>query len=106
MKKALNIACVNNAAFVMNFSIQWLNDDTGLWETCGWNSGNYPIDQYRKSPDLASIGVPDDAVVRPVVHAMAGLSHEGSPFVRCAGGADTVTYIVAGTTLNFSVKVP
>ena len=61
MKKVQKISCVNNAAFSMNFSIRWL-DEEGRWNTSEWNSGNYPINKSRTSPDLSSIGIPDDAL--------------------------------------------
>ena len=97
------IACVNNAGFVMNFSVQWLSSD-GTWQTSTWNSGNYPINQSQKSPDLASIGVPGDALaVTPVVNAVLGGSHQGTPFAGYQPNGQTATYEVQGTTLNFSV---
>ncbi len=56
----------------MSFSIQWL-DSNGELHTTEWNSGNYPIDQSRTSPELGSIGVPSNAIaVTPYVHAYWG----------------------------------
>lgn len=105
MLQVQRIACVNNAGFVMNFSIQWL-DNNGNWNTAGWNSGNYPIDQTQTSPDLAAIGVAADAIaVRPWVNAIAGLSMEGTPMVSYAANNQTATFVVAGTTLGYSVKL-
>lgn len=105
MRQVQKVACVNNAGFVMNFSIQWL-DDEGHWHTSKWNSGNYPIDQHRVSPDLRSIGVPDDAVgMTPYVHAIWGTHEQGTPLVQYAAENQVATYAVTGTTLIFSVKV-
>jgi hypothetical protein len=105
MQNVQKIACANAAGFVMNFSIRWL-DASGNWFTTHWNSGNYPIDQTRTSPDLASIGVPPDALaVSPYVHAILGKSGEGTPYVAYAANGNVGTYTVSGTTLDYSVKL-
>lgn len=105
MLKVQKIACVNNALFVMNFSVRWL-DAHGEWHTSEWNSGNYPINQTRTSPDLASIGVPADALaVTPYVHAVLGVSNSGSPMVNYAANGNTAGYTVTGTTLIYSVSL-
>lgn len=105
MKKGNKIACVNNAGFVMNFSIQWLGTD-GVWVTTEWNSGNYPINQTRVSPTLTSIGVPTDALaIKPYVHAILGKHNSGNPLVQVDPEGQTLTYDVKGTTLDFSVNL-
>src|SRR5262249_14837915 len=99
------ISCVNDAGFVMNFSIRYLDQD-GNWHTASWNSGNYPIDQSKTSPDLATIGVPSDAIaVAPYVHAILGQSELGSPYVQYAANGQTATYEVKGTVDSFSVQL-
>ncbi len=97
------ISCFNDAAFVMNFSIQWLDSD-GNWQTTSWNSGNYPIGETRTSPSLSSIGVPEDALaVTPYVHAILGDHERGSPLVKATSNGGVAAYEVKGTTLDFSV---
>jgi len=105
MTNVEKISCTNNAGFVMNFSIQWLGAD-GVWTTAEWNSGNYPINQTRTSPDLASIGVPKDALaVSPYVHAILGNHESGKPYVNYANNGQVGSYEVKGTTLNYSVAL-
>lgn len=105
MQQVQKIACVNNGGFVMNFSIRWL-DSNGQWQTSEWNSGNYPINQTRTSPDLASIGVPADALaITPYVHAILGNHNIGEPLVNYAANGQTAAYNVHGTTLNYSVDL-
>jgi len=105
MLQVQKVSCTNNAGFVMNFSIRWLDGD-GNWNTSSWNSGNYPIDQTRTSPDLASIGIPDSALgVTPYVHAILGDHNSGSPLVGYEANGQTAVYEVKGTTLDFSVKL-
>lgn len=97
------IACINEAAFVMNFSIQYLESD-GNWKTSEWNSGNYPVGRTVKSPDLASLGVPADAIaITPYVHAILGVHNTGTPMVTYAANGQTASYKVSGTTLSYSV---
>lgn len=105
MRQVEKIACTNNAGFVMNFSVQYLTSE-GKWETTAWNSGNYPIDQTRTSPDLSSIGVPSDALaVTPYVHAILGTHNQGSPLVNYANNGQVGAYEVRGTTLDYSVTL-
>lgn len=105
MRQVEKIACTNNAGFVMNFSIRWL-DSSGEWKTSAWNSGNYPIDQTRTSPDLGTIGVPNDALaITPYVHAILGKSESGGPLVGYAADDQVATYEVKGTTLSYSVDL-
>jgi hypothetical protein len=63
MNQVQKIACINNAGFVMSFSVQW-QDIHGSWNITNWNSGNYPINETRTSPDLQQIGInPTTAVL-------------------------------------------
>lgn len=105
MRKVEKISCINNAWFVMNFSVQWLTAD-GKWQTSEWNSGNYPKGQTRTSPSLTSLGVPADAIlVSPYVQAVAGLSHRPSEGVRAGDNGQAAAYEVTGTTLIFTVEM-
>lgn len=100
------ISCANHAAFIMNFSIQWLDSD-GSWKTSAWNSGNFLNGSTVVSPPLAALGVPPDALaIRPYVHAVAGKSEGGAP-IQAARNSRLAAYDVRGTTLDFSVtQVP
>jgi hypothetical protein len=105
MRQVEKITCFNAAAFVMNFSVQWL-DDQGKWATSSWNSGNYPVGQNRTTPSLDTIGVPADAIaVTPYVHAILGVHNQGTPFVQYAKNGQAASYTVNGTTLSFSVTL-
>src|SRR5271166_2027378 len=103
IRQVERIGCVNHGIFVMNFSIQWL-DNQGNWNTSGWNSGNFEWGQYKVSPPLSSIGVPTNALgVTPYVQAILGQSNRGTPLVQNAGNGRLAAYDVDGTTLNFTV---
>ena len=105
MAQVKRIACTNNAGFVMNFSIRWKSDDNN-WNTTSWNSGSYPINQTRISPDLRKIGVPVQArVITPYVYAILGKNNMGTPAVEYQPNDRTGTYIVEGTTDDYSVKL-
>lgn len=105
MLQAQKISCTNHGIFIMNFSIRWLDGD-GNWHVTDWNSGNYAINNTRTSPDLASIGVPTDAVaVVPYVHAIAGNHGDGNTTVLYADNGVTANYNVTGVTLNFRVNL-
>lgn len=104
MQQAQYIACVNAAGFVMNFSIKYLDTNTGEWKVGKQNSGNYPIGQER-SLNGAENDVPLGSVMAPVVHAILGVSNEGTPFVTYAANGQTATYNVHGTTLIYSVDL-
>lgn len=106
MQQVSKITVVNEGGYVLNFSVQWLTSD-GEWETSEWNSGNYPIDQSRTSPELGSIGVPADALaVTAYVHAILGDHAQGHAFVGYEPGSNNVgTYEATGTTLNVDVKL-
>jgi FAD/FMN-containing dehydrogenase len=97
------IGCFNHGIFIMNFSIQWL-DANGTWQTSGWNSGNFNWGEYKVSPPLASIGVPDDAIgATAYVNAVLGSSMRGNPMVRFADNGRLAAYDVTGLSLDFNV---
>ena len=103
MRQVEKIGCVNNGIFVANFSIQWLTSQ-GSWQTSSWNSGNFEWGEYRASPSLSSIGVPSDAIaVAPNVNAVLGTSNRGTPVVGSAANGRLGAYLIAGTTLDFTV---
>src|SRR4029450_5773214 len=103
--QAQKIACTNKGAFVMNFSVRWL-DASGVWHTLDWNSGNYDAGKTRTSPDLATLGVPTDAqFVAPYVHAILGGYGVGEPYVVYGAEAGVATYHVHGATFGFSVTL-
>ena len=104
MTQVQRITCINNAGFVMNFSIRW-QDINENWNITQWNSGNYPINETRTSPDLETIGVNPIYVVAvtPYVQAIAGNHKSGSPSVEYQPNDRTATYQVKGTTLDYSV---
>jgi hypothetical protein len=106
MNQVQKIACVNNAGFVMSFAIQW-QDIHGSWNITKWNSGNYPINETRTSPDLQQIGVnPTTAVlVTPYVVAELGKDNTGSPCLEYQPNGVIGTYQVKGTTFDYSVEL-
>ncbi|HEY0604469.1 MAG TPA: hypothetical protein VGD58_16220 [Herpetosiphonaceae bacterium] len=105
MLQIAKIACTNNAAFVMNFSIRWL-DHAGNWHLSEWNSGDYAINQTRTSPDLISIDVPSDArAIAPYVHALLGEHRTGAPMVSYSANNQVAAYEVKGTTSDYSVDL-
>lgn len=98
------ITALNSAAFVMNFSIDYLNPDTGETGSAG-GTDNYPVGQVR-TIDLDSLNIPDGALVRPHVNAILGTSNSGDRYVHYMhGNGQVASYRVTGTTLNFSVNL-
>ena len=94
------ITCLNNAAFVMNFSVAHIKDDGSTG--CTDNSGNYPVAQNR-TIDLATVGIEEGTMIWPHVHAVFGISVDGDKKCAYAKNGQTVTYDVRGTTLSYSV---
>ncbi|GCE07335.1 hypothetical protein [Dictyobacter aurantiacus] len=98
------ISTYNSAAFVMNFSVEYLNPDTGETGSAG-GTDNYPVGQER-TIDLDTLGIPDGSLVRPHVNAILGTSNSGDRYVHYSRGSGGVaSYRVTGTTLNFSVSL-
>jgi hypothetical protein len=92
------ITVENKGGYVFNFSVQWLGTD-GNWHTTDWNSGNYPVQVSKTTPELGTIGVPPDALaVTPYGHAVLGTSGQGTPFVGYTAGAGIAHYSAKGTT--------
>lgn len=105
MIEVQDIACVNNAGFVMSFGIQIQDDDTGLDLIIdGLDTGPYPIGQTRVI-DLATTGINPGTTVRPHVRARGGIDKLGDRRVRFQPNGQTATYDVRGTTLDFSVRL-
>src|SRR4051794_15060499 len=106
MQEVSKITVANEGGYVFNYSVQWI-DSEGNWQTSDWNSGNYPIDQSRTTPELGSIGVPADALVTPHGHAILGDSGQGHAFVSYQPSSENVgTYEAKGTTLiGFEIKL-
>jgi hypothetical protein len=108
MQQVSTITVNNMGGYVFNFSVQWLDPADGKWHTSNWNSGNYPIDQSRTSPELGSIGVPASALaVTPYGHAILGTSGQGHAFVTYSPGSSNAgTYNATGTTyINFDISL-
>jgi len=105
---AQNIVCINNAGMIMQFWIEWVNDDG----TQGWtraNSGDYPVDQ-RRSLDMDALNaqgesIPPGRLVRPHVQAVAGASIAGDRYITYTPGSGTAIYDVTGTSFNYSVTL-
>ncbi|MFI6792503.1 hypothetical protein ACIBG4_34765 [Nonomuraea sp. NPDC050383] len=104
MLQVENIACVNNAGFVMYFNVEFLDPNTGQFAESPPDTGNYPINQTRTIP-LDSTQVPVGASVRPRVHADGGENESGDTLVQYAQNGQTATYEVQGTTLDYTVKL-
>lgn len=106
MRSVQKITVNNKGAYVFNFSVQWLGSD-GKWSTSDWNSGNYPVAQSVTTPDLNTIGVPDDALAVAVYgHAVLGTSGQGQPFVSFARNGQIATYDAVGTTIiGFAINL-
>jgi hypothetical protein len=104
IQQVQKISSSNSAAFVMNFSIQYLNPNTGETGNVG-GTDNYPVGQQR-TIDLDTLSIPDGSLVRPSVNAILGASNPGNQYVRYVkGNGGVATYNVTGTTLNFSVSL-
>lgn len=100
IQQVQEISCVNSAAFVMNFNVNYLDPATGNVQTVG-GTDNYPVGQER-TIDLGSLGIPDGAFVQPNVHAILGSSATGS-YIEYTRNSGVATYRVTGTTFNINV---
>ena len=107
MLKCSKITVENKGAYVFNFSIRWLDADTGKWETSEWNSGNFPVLQSKTTPELSEIGVPANAcAVTPYGHAVAGSSGDGDTNVQYQADTGTAVYHAVGTTfIGFGIEL-
>ncbi|MBP2632987.1 MAG: FAD-linked oxidoreductase [Firmicutes bacterium] len=106
MKKVQKISCVNSAAFVMNFSVCYI-DENGETIVSRWNSGNYPVGQERICNLAVDVpDIPEGAIVWPRVNAVLGKSQDGTLKLIYDGKCQlTAVYRVTGTTLNYNVKI-
>ena len=96
------IACVNDAGFVMNFELRFIDPSTGQWVGAA-NSGNYPIDQTR-TIDGQTLNLPAGGHMLPEVHAILGETKAGLE-VEYQPNGQTATYDVRGGTLTYSVSL-
>src|SRR6185295_14187459 len=97
MIEAQKIACTNNAAFVMSFSVQTQSGKTPP-------TGKYPINQ-TKVIDLATSGLKPGDECWPEVHAVLGKTEASDDHIIFAMNGQTATYEVKGVTLRYSIKL-
>lgn len=97
LQQVTSITCDNDAGFDMHFQVGWSGGTTNP-------TGNYPIDQARTIP-LDNLGIPANAQVWPIVHAVLGKTKTGPPVLYVPGSANAATYQVKGTTLDYSVNL-
>jgi hypothetical protein len=96
------IRCVNNAGFVMCFSVL---DNEGREDG---ETSNFPINQSHQV-DLANLKFGDRPLeigqpVRPQVMVVLGATRQGPP-VRYAPNGQTATFSVRGTTLSYDISL-
>lgn len=105
MKEIQHVECMNNAAFVMSFGIQLLDENSGLHLIVdGLDTGAYPVLETRVI-DLATIGIEPGAILKPHVRARWGIDVPGDRYVRFQPNGHFAVYDVRGTTLNFTVQL-
>jgi hypothetical protein len=97
MPEVQKIACVNNAAFVMNFQAVTQGGKSDLTD-------NYPIDQTRVI-DLADTPFREGVEFWPEVHAILGKSQSAGEHVVFRMNGQTATYEVNGTTFQYSINL-
>jgi hypothetical protein len=104
MLEVERIACSNEAGFVMNFWITWI-DNGGTVRWTNNNSGDFPVGQTRVF-DLGqgNPSIPEGVEVWPAVRAILGIQSEGNVHLRYKKNGQTATFRVQGTTLSFSVS--
>jgi hypothetical protein len=95
------IAVVNDAGFVLNFSVAYKNANGSTSYSAP--SDNYPIDQSR-TIDVSTLGLATGTSIWPHVNAIAGNTEDGIP-VQYAANGQVATYEVQGTTLNYTVTL-
>lgn len=105
MIEVQHIECANNAAFVMSFGIQILDENTGLQLIVdGLDTGDYPVDQTRVI-DLATTGIEPSIILRPLVRVVWGNNNLGDRLVRFQPNGHFAVYDVRGTTLHNTVQL-
>lgn len=95
------IVVVNDAGFVLNFSVASLNS-IGV-ASYSAPTDNYPIDQSR-TIDASTLGIATGTTIFPHVSAIAGNTVDGVR-VQYAPNGQVATYEVQGTTLNYTVTL-
>ncbi len=103
MLEVQRIICVNSAAFVMEFCISYIDNETGETHATSWTD-NYPVGQTR-TIDGAEKSIPAGSIMWPHVHAILGTYIDGNVKVRYTANGQSATYKVTGTTLNFWVTL-
>jgi hypothetical protein len=102
-----NIACTNQAGFVMQFWITYVDiagDGSTRWTDN--NTGDYPVGQTR----VFDLGqgrppIPEGALCWPTVKAVLGNQVDGvQKVIYSSNNRQTATYLVQGTTLNYAVN--
>ena len=97
MPEAQKIACVNNAAFVMNFQVVTQGGKSDPTD-------NYPVDQTRVI-DLANTPFGEGVEYWPEVHAILGKTQSAGQHVVFRMNGQTATYNVRGTTTDYSIDL-
>ncbi|MFN0148808.1 MAG: hypothetical protein ACKVT1_20080 [Dehalococcoidia bacterium] len=97
MIEAQNIACVNDAGFVMSFQAVCAGGSSN-------GSGDYPIGQSRLI-DLGATPFKTGIEFWPEVHAILGKTQSAPDHIVFAMNGQTATYEVRGTTLDYSIKL-
>lgn len=92
------IACVNNAAFVMKFAVEF---EQGGATKATSETENYPINQSRVI-DLAEHGLALRTAIWPFVRAFWGKDARG-PRLSYSPNGQTATFSVTGTTLHYAI---
>lgn len=110
MQTIQSISCTNDAAFVMNFWIEWVDPSNGNNGWTNTNSGDYSVGHAR-TLDLDALNtqgenIPEGVFVRPRVQATLGTNNAGNQYALYRRGAnDVANYNVTGTTTNIDVSL-
>lgn len=95
------IAVVNDAGFVLNFSVAYKNANGSTSYSA--TSDNYPIDQSR-TIDVSTLGLATGTTIWPHVNAALGATKDGPP-VQYAANGQVATYTVQGTTQDYTITL-
>jgi hypothetical protein len=95
------IAVVNDAGFVLNFSVAYKNANGSTSYSA--TTDNYPIDQSR-TIDVSTLGLATGTTIWPHVNAIAGQTKDGPP-VQYAANGQVATYEVQGTTQDYTITL-
>ncbi|WOJ91142.1 hypothetical protein RZS28_07660 [Methylocapsa polymorpha] len=94
---AETIAVTNSAGFVMSFRVE---NDKGKFSP---RTDNYPIGQTERI-DLKKTDIAPESKVWPVVNAIFGKTESAKTHILYRPNGVTASYIVTGTTLNYSIE--